>query len=76
MICLNADRRQYAFVPQNLPADGDVVIVATKPVTRARLAGQGYAVETLSPLPPVALAGPARPGLTLFLYAARGLRPA
>ncbi len=52
------------------------MIVATKPVTRARLAGQGYAVETLSPLPQVALAGPARPGLTLFLYAARGLRPA
>ncbi|MBN9510908.1 MAG: glycosyltransferase family 39 protein [Alphaproteobacteria bacterium] len=76
VICLNADRRQYAFVPQNLPPAGDMVIVATKPVTRARLAGQGYAVEALSPLPSVLLAGPGRPGLTLFLYAARGLRPA
>jgi hypothetical protein len=76
VVCLSADQRQFAFVGTRLPANGKVLIVSTKPVTPERLAGQGYAVGALDPLPPVALAGPERPSLMLFVYAARGLRPA
>jgi hypothetical protein len=76
VVCLSTDRRQFAFAGAALPESGNVVIVATKAVTPERLARQGYTVDALNPLPPVALAGPDRPGLTLFLYAARGLRPA
>jgi 4-amino-4-deoxy-L-arabinose transferase-like glycosyltransferase len=75
VICLNRDAREYGQIaPLPAFAGKDVVIVGTRPVSGAALAGQGLTFADLQSLPPVPLDPARRPAARLYIFLGRDLR--
>lgn len=77
VICLHRDARQFGFVAAAERHWGaDVVLLATRPLNPAALAEQGYAFDSIAPLPDIPLAPGERPTLRLLAYLGQRLRRA
>jgi hypothetical protein len=75
VICLSRDAREYGQIaPLSAFVGKDVVIVARRPVSTEALAVQGVRFASLTPLAPVALDPPVRPGLAVLIYLGQRLR--
>ncbi len=69
VLCLNLDARQFGYgVAPSAYNGADLLILATGPVTMARLAGNGFDFAALDELEPISLGHPARPTQRLRVY--------